>query len=79
MSIRSTLVPTLIAATAIATIGIRVGPAFADGGFSPGTANKKPSYYSMEDGKWHTGGPPQLPAPVTLMQQNDWLLGGSNH
>jgi hypothetical protein len=75
MSIKSIL----IVAIAIATLGIQVGPAFPQEGYSPGTANKKPSYYSMEDGKWHTGRPPQLPAAVTPMQQNDWLLGGSSH
>jgi len=78
MSIRSTLVLTLIVATAIATVGIQVGPAFADGGFSPCTGNKKPHYYSG-DGACHAARPPQLPAPVTPAQQNDWLLGGSSH
>jgi hypothetical protein len=78
MSIRSTLVPTLMAVTAIATLAIQVGPAFAQEGFTPCTGNKKPSYYSG-DGGCHTGRPSQLPAAVTPAQQNDWLLGGSNH
>jgi len=74
MSIRSTL----IVASAIATLGIQVGPAFAAESFTPGTGDKKPSYYSA-DGSIHSGRPPQLPAPVTPIQQNDWLLGGSSH
>jgi hypothetical protein len=44
MSIRSTLVPTLVVATAIATLPIQIGPAFAGGsageGFTPGTGDK---------------------------------------
>ena len=74
MSFRSTI----IAAAAIAMLGIQVGPAFADGGYSPGTANKKPSYYSMQDGKLHTGRPSGEHA-LTPTQQNDWWWGGSNH
>jgi len=74
MSIRSTL----IVAAAITTLGITIGPAFADGGYSPCTGNKKPHYYSGE-GACHAGRPSQLPAPVTPAQQNDWLLGGSSH
>jgi hypothetical protein len=74
MSIRSTL----IVATAIATLGVQVGPAFAAEGFSPGTANKKPSYYSMADGKWHMGRPHHQHAH-TAMQQNDWWWGQSHH
>jgi hypothetical protein len=82
MSIRSNLVSTLIV-VATATLGIQVGPAFAGGsagdGFTPGTGDKTPTYYSMGDGSLHRGRPPQLPAPLTPAQQNDWLLGGSNH
>ena len=78
MSIRSTLVSTLMVAAAIATLGIQVGPAFADGGYSPCTGNKKPHYYSGNGG-CNGGRPSQLPAPVTPAQQNDWLLGGSSH
>jgi len=74
MSIRSTL----IVAAAFATLGLQLGPAFADGGYSPGTAHKKPSYYSMKDGKWHMGRPHHEHAH-TAMQQNDWYWGGSHH
>jgi hypothetical protein len=73
MSIRSTL----IVASAIATLGIQVGPACAAESFTPGTGDKKPAYYGT-DGSMQ-GRPPQLPAPATPAQQNDWLLGGSNH
>jgi hypothetical protein len=77
MSIRSTL----IAATAIATLGIQVGPAFAGGspggGFTLGTGDKTPTYYSGSS--LHSGRPPQAPAPVTPVQQNDWFLSGANH
>ena len=80
MSIRSTLVSTLIVAAAIAALPIQIGPAFAGSspgeGFTPGTGDKLPTYYSG-DGSLHRGRPPQA-APLTPTQQNDWFLGGSN-
>jgi len=44
MSIISTLISTLIVATAIATLGIQVGPAFAQG-YSNDSGFPRPSYY----------------------------------
>jgi hypothetical protein len=80
MSIRSTLVPTLMVATTIATLGIQVAPAFAGGspgeGFTPGTGDKTPTYYSG-DGSLHQGRPPNA-QPLTPAQQNDWFWGGSH-
>jgi hypothetical protein len=77
MSIRSTLVSTLMAATAIAMLGMQVGPAFADGGYTPCTGNQKPHYYSANGGC--NTGRPQNEQPLTPGQQNDWFWGGAAH
>ena len=51
---------TLILATAIATLGIRVGPAFARESYTPGTGDKNLSYYTGDGGLPH--GTPAKPA-----------------
>jgi hypothetical protein len=77
MSIRSTLLSTFMAAAAIATLGIQAGPAFADGGYSPCTGNKKPHCYSANGAC--DKGRPQNEQPLTPTQQNDWWWGGAAH
>jgi hypothetical protein len=78
MSIRSTL----IAAAAIATLGLGA-PAFAAsyGGFSSDTGNLRPSYYDKNG--WHVGLPPAArtleqqqsarPGRSLRLPQNDWF------